>query len=226
MVLSRDKEDPKLLDAVRLPLRTKHYSLRAEEACALQWLIGAKPPAGRDSVTKYPTQKNQFTEQISSAPVRPMIIAKMTSRYRMRTILGLLLAVACLSGCATVSSLPQVGGSPIRSDASTRNYTNSRIYQYPYQRVFASTRIVLKAWNFAIKRESLADHVILASGQTQAFSSGAVIGVYFTEVSSARTLVETIEKRKIATQIATKWHSSIILDGIEKQLKLEDNAKQ
>ena len=76
----------------------------------------------------------------------------MTSRYRIRTILWFLLAVACLSGCATVTSLPQVGGSPIRSDDSTRNYTNSRIYQYPYQRVFASTRIVLSAWNFTIER--------------------------------------------------------------------------
>ncbi len=155
-----------------------------------------------------------------------MIIAEINNRYRIRTILWLLLAVACLSGCATVTSLPQVGGSRIRSDDSTRNYTNSRIYQYPYRRVFASTRIVLSAWNFTIERESLADHAILASGQTQAFSSGAVLGVYFTELGPARTLVETIEKRKIATQIAIKWHSSIILDGIEKQLKLEDDAKQ
>ena len=150
----------------------------------------------------------------------------MTSRYRIRTILRFLLALACLSGCATVTSLPQVGGSPIYSDATTRNYTNSRIYQYPYQRVFASTKIVLRAWNFTIERESLADHAILASGQIQAFSSGAVLGVYFTEVGPARILLETIEKRKIATQIAIKWHSSIILDGIEKQLKWEDDAKQ
>jgi hypothetical protein len=92
--------------------------------------------------------------------------------------------------------------------------------------VFASTRIVVNAWNFTIERESLVDHAILASGQTQAFSSGAVLGVYFTELGSGKTLVETIEKRKIATQIAIKWHSSIILDGIEKQLKLEDDAKQ
>ena len=155
----------------------------------------------------------------------PMIIVEMTIRYRIKAILWSILAVACLSGCATVASLPQVGGPPIRSDASSRNYTNSRLYQYPYQRVFASTRIVLNAWNFTIERESLTDHAILASGQTQAFSSGAVLGVYFTELGPARTLVETVEKRKIATQIAIKWHSSIILDGIEKQLKLEDDAK-
>lgn len=154
-----------------------------------------------------------------------MIIAEMTNRYSIRGILWSILVVSCLYGCATVASLPQVGGSPIRADAISRNYTNSRIYQYPYQRVFASARIVLNAWNFTIERESFTDHAILASGQTQAFSSGAVLGIYFTELGPARTLVETIEKRKIATQIAIKWHSSIILDGIEKQLRLEDDVK-
>jgi len=73
----------------------------------------------------------------------------------------------------------------------------------------------------------MADRVILASGQTQPFSSGAVLGLYFKELGADKTLVETIEKRKVATQTFIKWHSSIVLDGIEKQLSLEeDSVKQ
>jgi hypothetical protein len=131
-----------------------------------------------------------------------------------------------LSGCATVGSLPQAGGIPVGNEYGPRNYTNSRIYTYPYPRVFTSAQVVLQAWNFSIEKANIGDYVILASGQMQAFSSGAVLGLYFTELGPDKTLVETVEKRKIATQIAIKWHSSIVLDGIEKQLSLEDSTRQ
>jgi hypothetical protein len=130
-----------------------------------------------------------------------------------------------LSGCATVGSLPQAGGIPIGNEYGPRNYINSRVYIHPYPRVFTSAKVVLKAWNFSIEKANMSDHVILASGQTQAFSSGAVLGLYFTELGPDKTLVETVEKRKLATQIAIKWHSSIVLDGIEKQLSLEDATR-
>ena len=52
------------------------------------------------------------------------------------------------------------------------------------------------------------------------------MGLYFSQSAPTEILVETIEKRKIATQIAIKWHSSIILDGIENQLKIEDKTRQ
>lgn len=133
-----------------------------------------------------------------------------------------LLCLSILSGCATVSSLPQSGGVPLnRVDVST-DYTNTRIYPYPYPRVFEAAKVVLRTWNFTIKKANSEDYAILASGQTQAYSSGAVLGLYFTELSAAETLTETIERRKVITQIGIKWHSSIILDGIEKQLRLED----
>ena len=132
--------------------------------------------------------------------------------------------VLLLTGCATVSSLPQTGDTPLDRIADTRNYTNSRIYSYPYTRVFEASKVVLRAWNFNMVRANAGDYAILASGQTQAFSSGAVMGLYFSQLALTKILVETIEKRKIATQIAIKWHSSIILDGIEKQLRLEDKT--
>ena len=136
-----------------------------------------------------------------------------------------LIALILMCGCATVGSLPQTGGEFGGEAYASRNYTNSRIYAHPYSRVFRAARVVLQAWNFSIEKENMGDHVILASGQTQAFSSGAVLGLYFRQLGSGKTLVETIEKRKIATQITIKWHSSIVLDGIEKQLSLEDSAK-
>ena len=136
----------------------------------------------------------------------------------------LLFFVLLLTGCATVSSLPQTGGTPLDRISDTRNYTNSRIYSYAYTRVFEASKVVLRAWNFNIVRANAGDYAILASGQTQAFSSGAVMGLYFSQLAPTKILVETIEKRKIATQIAIKWHSSIILDGIEKQLRLEDKT--
>lgn len=128
-------------------------------------------------------------------------------------------------GCATVNSLPQEGGEQLNMAGRVSNYTNTRIYAYPYERVFEAAKIVLESWNFTIEKANPKDFAILASGQMQAFSSGAVIGLYFTKPSYDKTLVETIEQRKIATQIAIKWHSSIILDGIDRQLKLEDQRK-
>lgn len=128
------------------------------------------------------------------------------------------------SGCATVSSLPQTGGVPLNRVDTQSDYTNTRIYPYPYPRVFEAAKVVLQAWNFTIKEANPKAHAILASGQTQAFSSGAVLGLYFTELPTGQTRVETIEKRKVATQISIKWHSSIILDGIEKQLALQDRT--
>ena len=137
----------------------------------------------------------------------------------------LLFFVLVLTGCATTSSLPQTGGIPLNRAEDTHNYTNTRIYEYPYPRVFNAAKVVLKAWNFTIIKANPKDYAILSAGQMQPFSSGAVLGLYFTKVSPEKILIETIEKRKIATQVSTEWHSSIILDGIEDQLELEDEAK-
>jgi len=136
-----------------------------------------------------------------------------------------LIVMILMYGCTIVGSLPQTGGEFAGEGYGPRNYTNSRVYAHPYLRVFRAARVVLQAWDFSIEKENMEDRVILASGQTQAFSSGAILGLYFKEVGADKTLVETIEKRKVATQIAIKWHSSIILDGIEKQLSLEDSVK-
>jgi hypothetical protein len=133
--------------------------------------------------------------------------------------------VLVLTGCATTSSLPQTGGIPLNRTEDTQNYTNTRIYEYPYPRVFKAAMVVLKAWNFTIVKANAKNYAILSTGQMQPFSSGAVLGLYFSKVSPEKTLIETIEKRKIATQTATEWHSSIILDGIEDQLELEDKVK-
>ena len=124
----------------------------------------------------------------------------------------LLFFALLLTGCVTVSSLPQTGGILLDSNSDVRNYTNSRIYSYSYTRVFEATKIVLRAWNFTIVKANTEDYAILASGQNQNFSSGAVIGLYFSQLAPTKILVETIEKRKIPTQITIKWHSSIILD--------------
>ena len=134
--------------------------------------------------------------------------------------------VLVLTGCATTSSLPQTGGIPLNRAEDTQNYTNTRIYEYPYPRVFNAAMVVLKAWNFTIVKANAKNYAILSTGQMQPFSSGAVLGLYFTKISPEKILIETIEKRKIATQVSTEWHASIILDGIEDQLELEDKAKE
>jgi hypothetical protein len=99
---------------------------------------------------------------------------------------------------------------------------DSRTYFYPYARVFETAKVILQKWNFTIVKANAKEYAIPGSGRTQAYSSGSWIGLYFSPLKPKETLVETIERKKIRTHSATRFYSSIILNGIEKKLKLED----
>lgn len=139
----------------------------------------------------------------------------------MKKILPIIILSLFVLSCATISSLPQTAIEYKKQKLEEGNYTNTRIYLYPYSHVFESAKTVLRAWGFIIKKADIDQNVILASGQIQVNSSGAILGLYFTEISNSKTLIQTIEKRKVSTHLATKWHSSIILDGIKKELSLK-----
>jgi len=132
--------------------------------------------------------------------------------YTMSKILALstlLLSLVFTSGCATLADAQQAKGSGA-----------FRIYDKPYDTVWTAVVETVKASDLALVSENKDKGTLLAQGAISPFSWGENVAIYVEDVGGkARTRVEVVNKRALATNITAKDWETRILDALDKRLR-------
>jgi hypothetical protein len=104
------------------------------------------------------------------------------------------------SGCSTLADAQAVKGSGA-----------SRIYDKPYDEVWSAVIDTIKASGLALVAENKSKGTVLAQGAISAFSWGENVAVFVEDVGGkARTRVEVVNKRALATNITAKdWETRV-----------------
>ncbi len=122
---------------------------------------------------------------------------------------ALLLSLMFTSGCSTLADAQAAKGSGA-----------VRVYDKPYDVVWAAVLETIKASDLALVSENKEKGTILAQGAISAFSWGENVAIYVENVGGkAKTRVEVLNKRAVAGNLLAKDWETRILDALDKRFK-------
>lgn len=128
---------------------------------------------------------------------------------RFFAVVLLFLGLGFTSGCSTLVDAQAAKGTGA-----------SRIYDKPYDIVWTAVIETIKASDLALVSEDKEKGTILAQGAISAFSWGENVAVFVEDVGGrARTRVEVLNKRALATNITARDWETRILEALDKRLK-------
>jgi hypothetical protein len=112
---------------------------------------------------------------------------------------------------AVLSLISASGCSTLADAKAAKGKGTVRVYEQPYDAVWATVLAVVKDTSLALVSESKAEGVILAQGGMGAFSYGENVAIYVEDVGGKiKTRVEVISKRAMATNFtAANWESRL-----------------
>ena len=120
-----------------------------------------------------------------------------------RAITALFIAFSLIlaSGCSTLADA-----------RAARGEGTTRIYDRPYDQVWAAVISTVRASGLALVTNDRSEGLILAQGAAGAFSWGENVAIYVEDAGGkVKTRVEIINKRAIATNVlAPDWESRLI----------------
>ena len=127
-------------------------------------------------------------------------------------ILSVAFAVVILSFTTACSTL---------ADAQAgKGSGTTRIYDRPYDEVWVAVIDTIKSSDLALVSENKEKGIVLAQGAISAFSWGENVAVFVEDVGGkAKTRVEVLNKRALATNITAKDWETRILEVLDKRLK-------
>ena len=129
--------------------------------------------------------------------------------FRLLTVALSAVLLLFTSGCSTLADAQAARGSGA-----------SRIYDKSYDEVWVAVIDTIKSSDLALVSENKEKGSILAQGAISAFSWGENVAVFVEDVGGkARTRVEVLNKRALATNITAKDWETRILDALDKRLK-------
>lgn len=121
----------------------------------------------------------------------------------------LLLNLVFTSGCATLADAQAAKGSGA-----------TRVYDKPYDTVWKAVVETVKTSDLALVSENKDKGTLLAQGAISAFSWGENVAIFVEDVGGkAKTRVEVLNKRALATNITAKDWETRILDALDMRLK-------
>jgi hypothetical protein len=113
------------------------------------------------------------------------------------------------SGCSTLADAQASKGSGA-----------SRIYDKPYDTVWTAVLETIRNSDLALVSENKGKGTVLAQGGVSAFSWGENVAVFVEDVGArARTRVEVLNKRVLATNITAKDWETRLFEALDKRLK-------
>jgi uncharacterized protein YceK len=129
--------------------------------------------------------------------------------FRFLTVVLTVVTLCFTSGCSTLADAQAAKGSGA-----------SRTYDKPYDTVWTAVIDTIKSSDLTLVSENKDKGTILAQGGISAFSWGENVAVYVEDVGGrAKTRVEVLNKRALATNITAKDWESRILEALDKRLK-------
>ena len=117
------------------------------------------------------------------------------------------LGVFLLAGCASLGTV-----------SNARGHGHSRIYNFPYQKVWEAAPKTMSALNLSIGAIDEKEGKIVADTPITGFSYGEVVAVFVDKVDETHTRVEVVSRKKLATNIFAYSYQDRILDDLSRQL--------
>ena len=117
------------------------------------------------------------------------------------------LSVFLLSGCATLGTV-----------ANARGSGHSRIYNFPYQKVWEAAPKTMSALSLSIGAIDEKERKIVADTPITGFSYGEVVAVFVDKMDETHTKVEVVSRKRIATNIFAYSYQDRILNELSRQL--------